>query len=53
MNRGLDRDFIKAGDTVSMNVFVAKDGAQRAAAQAITLPTGTADVSMLPNQLLR
>jgi hypothetical protein len=53
MSRGLDRDFIKAGDTVSMNVFVAKDGAQRAAAQTITLPAGTAYVSMLPNQLLR
>jgi len=53
MSRGLERDFIKAGDTVSMSVFVAKDGAQRAAAQTITLPTGTAHVSMLPNQLLR
>ena len=31
MSRGLDRDFIKAGDTVGTNVFVAKDGAQRAA----------------------
>jgi hypothetical protein len=49
MSRGLDRDFITAGDTVSMNVFVAKDGAQRAAAQTFALPTGTAYVSMLPN----
>ena len=53
MSRGLDRDFIKTGDTVGMNVFVAKDGARRAAAEAITLPTGTAYVSMLPNQLPR
>lgn len=36
-----------------MNVFVAKDGAQRAAAETITLPTGTAYVSMLPNQTSR
>jgi hypothetical protein len=53
MSRGLDRGFIRTGDTVSMSVLVAKVGAQRAAAETITLPTGTVYVSMLPNQLLR
>ena len=49
MRQGLDRDFVKAGDAISIDVFVAKNGAQRAAAQTITLPTGgTAYVSMLP-----
>ena len=46
--KGLDRDFIKTGDAASMNVFVARDGAQKAALESMTLPSGTLYVSMLP-----
>jgi hypothetical protein len=46
--KGLDRDFIKTGDAASMNVFVARDGAQKAVLESMTLPSGTLYVSMLP-----
>jgi hypothetical protein len=46
--QGLDRDFIKTGDAASMNVFIARDGAQKAALESMTLPSGTLYVSMLP-----
>jgi hypothetical protein len=49
--KGLDRDFIKAGDTASMNVFVAKDGSQKAALDSMTLPSGMLYISMLPPRL--
>jgi hypothetical protein len=48
--RGLTQDFVKAGDAVTMDVFVAKDGTQHAAAETITSSTGTTNVSMVPNQ---
>jgi len=53
--RGLQKDFMKAGELVSMAVFVAKDGGPKAAMQSITsASTGaTATVSMLPNGALR
>ena len=47
MQRGLARDFIRVGDAVSMSVFVARNGTHRATAQSITLPAGTAYVSMV------
>jgi hypothetical protein len=34
--------------TASMNVFVARDRAQKAALESMTLPSGTLYVSMLP-----
>jgi DNA-binding transcriptional regulator LsrR (DeoR family) len=45
----------KAGDAVSMAVFVAKDGGPKAAMQSITLSStgATATMSMLPNGALR
>jgi|SRR5665213_269776 len=53
--RGLQKDFMKAGDLVSMAVFVAKDHGPKAAMQSVTLSStgATATVSMLPNGLLR
>jgi hypothetical protein len=47
---GLTQDFVKAGDAVTMDVFVAKDGTQHAAAETITSSTGTTHISMLPRQ---
>jgi hypothetical protein len=51
--KGLPQDFARAGDAVSMDVFLAKDGSRKAAMQSITSPAGTATVSMLPNGALR
>jgi len=53
--RGLQKDFMKAGELVSMAVFVAKDGGPKAAMQSITLAStgATATVSMLPYGALR
>ena len=53
--RGLQKDFAKAGDVVTMAVFLAKDGGPKAAMQSITLAStgATATVSMLPNGALR
>jgi hypothetical protein len=45
---GLTEDFVKAGDTVSMDVLVAKDGTRHAALETITTPTGTTYLSMVP-----
>jgi hypothetical protein len=45
--RGLNQDFVKAGDSVDMTVFVAKDGTRKAELESITLPTGTAYLSMV------
>jgi hypothetical protein len=44
---GLNQDFVKAGDPVEMTVFIAKDGTQKAELESITLPTGTAYLSMV------
>jgi hypothetical protein len=43
---GLGQDFVKAGEAVSMDVVVAKDGTRRAALETITLPSGTSYLSM-------
>jgi hypothetical protein len=43
----LNQDFVKAGDSVDMTVFVAKDGTRKAELESITLPTGTAYLSMV------
>jgi hypothetical protein len=52
--RGFAQDFAKAGETVSMAVFIAKDGGPKAAMQSITLSTGaTATASMLLGGALR
>jgi hypothetical protein len=45
---GLTEDFVKAGDTVSMEVLVVKDGTRHAALETITTPTGTTYLSMVP-----
>jgi hypothetical protein len=45
--RGLTQDFVKAGDTVDMTVFVAKDRTRKAELESITLPSGTAYLSMV------
>jgi hypothetical protein len=45
---GLTQDFVKAGDAVDMTVFTAKDGTRKAELESITLPTGTAHLSMVP-----
>jgi hypothetical protein len=45
---GLTEDFVKAGDTVSMDVLLAKDGTRHAALETITTPTGTTYLSMVP-----
>jgi Family of unknown function (DUF6152) len=37
---GLNQDFVKAGETVSTDVLVAKDGARKAWLETITLPGG-------------
>jgi hypothetical protein len=42
MQQGLNQGFIKAGDTVSMNVCVAKDRTMKAVTRAIELPGRTA-----------
>jgi hypothetical protein len=42
MQQGLNRTFIKAGDTVNMTVCVAKDGTMKAVTRAIELPGRTA-----------
>jgi hypothetical protein len=47
---GLDRDFVKVGETVSVDVFVSKDGTHAAALETITLPTKTIRLSMLPSR---
>src|SRR5262245_18721353 len=47
--RGLNQVFVKAGDTVDMTVFVAKDGTRKAELESIALPTGTAYLSMVPS----
>jgi len=39
--RGLTNGFVKAGDQVSIDVFVAKDGMPRAFVRILTLPDGT------------
>jgi Family of unknown function (DUF6152) len=44
---GLTPDFVKAGDAVSMEVLVAKDGTRHAALETITTPTGTTYLSMV------
>jgi hypothetical protein len=51
--QGLTEDFLKVGETVTMDVFVAKDGAQRAAAETIRSSTRTTNVSMVPRQAPR
>ena len=53
--RGFAQDFAKPGDAVSMAVFLAKDGAPKAAMQSITLSStgATETVSLLPNGALR
>ena len=38
--RGLTNGFLKPGDRVSTDVFVAKDGAARGTVHALTLPDG-------------
>jgi hypothetical protein len=38
--RGLTNDFLKPGDRVSADVFVAKDGTARGSVHALTLPDG-------------
>lgn len=38
--RGLTNDFLKAGDRVSIDVFVAKDASPRAFVRILTLPDG-------------
>jgi hypothetical protein len=43
---GLDQDFITAGETVTMDVVVAKDGTRKAALETVALPGGTAYLSM-------
>jgi uncharacterized protein DUF6152 len=45
--RGLNQNFVKAGDPVDMTVFIAKDGTQKAELESIALPTGTAYFSMV------
>jgi hypothetical protein len=45
---GLTEDFVKAGDSVSMEALVAKDGTRHAALESITTPTGTTYLSMVP-----
>ena len=45
---GLTEDFVKAGDSVSMEVLLAKDGTRHAALETITTPTGTTYLSMVP-----
>ena len=47
---GLTEDFVKAGDTVSMDVLLAKDGTRHAALETITTPSGTTNLSMVPRQ---
>jgi hypothetical protein len=47
--QGLDRGVIKTGDAASMDVFVARDGAPKAALESMKLPSGTLYVSMLPS----
>jgi hypothetical protein len=47
--RGLNQDFVKVGEAVSMNVFVARDGARKAALDSIELPSGTLYISLLPS----
>ena len=38
--RGVTNGFLKAGDSVSLDVFVAKDGGHRALVHLLTLPDG-------------
>ena len=45
---GLTEDFVKAGDSVSMEVLLAKDGTRHAALETITTSTGTTYLSMVP-----
>ena len=46
--RGLTQQaFVKVGDAVDMTVFVAKDGTWKAELESITLPSGTAYLSMV------
>jgi|SRR5579862_5467433 len=49
---GVPADSIKVGDAIAMDVFAAKDGSRKAAAETITLATGTRRVTMLPNGTL-
>jgi len=44
---------VKAGQTVSVEVFVAKDGVKKAALETITLPDGIAYLSMVPRPTVR
>jgi hypothetical protein len=46
---GLTQDFVKAGDSISMDVLVAKDGTRHAALETITTPSGTSYLSMVPH----
>ena len=45
---GLTEDFVKAGDRVSMEILLAKDGTRHAALETITTSTGTTYLSMVP-----
>ena len=38
---GFEQNFVKAGDAVTLNVCVAKDGSNRAGLESIELPGGT------------
>jgi len=45
---GLTEDFVKAGDSVGMEVLLARDGTRHAALETITTSTGTTYLSMVP-----
>ena len=45
---GLTEEFVKAGDSVRMEVLVAKDGTRHAALETITTSTATTHLSMVP-----
>ena len=47
-SHGLTEDFVKAGDSLSMEVLLAKDGTRHAALEMITTSTGTTYLSMVP-----
>ena len=46
--RGLTPDFVKAGDLITMDVIVARDGTRHAALESITTSNGTTNLSMVP-----
>jgi hypothetical protein len=46
---GLNEEFVKVGEAVTMVVFIAKDGTRHAALETITTSNGTTNITMVPH----